>query len=49
MPNPLKPAFLVFAIFLAVYPMPIQAVPFVNLETEIAIGKEADTAIIAQL
>ena len=48
MPNPLKPAFLVFAIFLAVYPMPIQAVPFVNLETEIAIGKEADTAIIAQ-
>ena len=48
MPNPLKPAFLVFAVFLVVSPMPVQAVPFVTLETEIAMGKEADTAIIAQ-
>ena len=48
MPNPLKHAFLVFAISIAVSPMPVQAVPFVTLETEIAMGKEADTAIIAQ-
>ena len=48
MPNPLKPAFLVFAIFLATFPLPIQAVPFVSLETEIAMGKEADTSIIGQ-
>jgi predicted Zn-dependent protease len=48
MPNPLKPVFLFFAVFLTVSPMPVQAVPFVTLETEIAIGKEADTAIIAQ-
>jgi predicted Zn-dependent protease len=48
MPNPLNPAFLVFAVFFAVSPMPVQAVPFITLETEIAMGKEADTAIIAQ-
>jgi predicted Zn-dependent protease len=48
MPNPLNLAFLVFAVFFAVFPMHVQSVPFVTLETEIAMGKEADTAIIAQ-
>ncbi len=48
MPNPFKPAFLVFAVFLTAFPRPVQAVPFVTLETEIAMGKEADTSIIEQ-
>ena len=48
MANPFKPAFLVFALFLTAFPFPALSVPFVSLETEIAMGKEADTAIIQQ-
>jgi predicted Zn-dependent protease len=48
MPKPFKPAFLVFIVFLAIFPLPVQAVPFFTLKTEIAIGKEADTSIIGQ-
>jgi predicted Zn-dependent protease len=48
MPKPFKPAFLVFIVFLAIYPLPIQAVPFFTLKTEMAMGKEADTSIIGQ-
>ncbi len=48
MPNPFKPAFLVFAVFLTAFPFTVQSVPFVTLETEIAMGKEADASIIKQ-
>jgi predicted Zn-dependent protease len=48
MPNPFKPVFLIIAVFFATCPQPVQAVPFVTLETEIAMGKEADGAIINQ-
>ncbi len=48
MPKPFKPAFLVFIIFLTAFPFAVQSVPFVSLETEIAMGKEADASIIKQ-
>ncbi len=48
MANPFKPVFLVFALILTAFPIPAQSIPFVTLETEIAMGKEADTAIIQQ-
>lgn len=48
MPNLFKPAFLVFAVFLAAFPLPVQAVPFITLETEISMGKEADRSIIGK-
>lgn len=48
MPNPFKPAFLVFTVFLTVFPIAVQSVPFITLETEIAMGKEADASIIKQ-
>ena len=48
MPNPLKPAFLVFAVFFTAFPFCVQSIPFVTLETEMAMGKEADRAIIKQ-
>jgi len=48
MPNPFKPAFLVFTVFLTVFPFAVHSVPFVSIETEIAMGKEADASIIKQ-
>ena len=48
MPNPFNPAFLVFTIFFAAFPFSVQSIPFVTLETEMAMGKEADRAIIKQ-
>ncbi|MBC8284246.1 MAG: M48 family metalloprotease [Nitrospinae bacterium] len=48
MPNPFKPAFLIFAVLLTAFPLSVQSIPFVTLETEIAMGKEADAAIIQQ-
>lgn len=46
MPKLFKPAFLIFAVFLTVFPFSAQSVPFVSLETEIAMGKETDIAIV---
>lgn len=46
MPNVFKPAFIVFAFFLAV--SPLSAVPFISLETELAMGQAADKDIINQ-
>jgi len=48
MPNPFKPAFLVFAITITALPLFSHSIPFVTLETEMAMGKEADRAIIKQ-
>ena len=48
MPNPFKPTFLVFAVFMTAYPLFVHSIPFVTLETEMAMGKEADRAIIKQ-
>ena len=48
MPNPFKPAFLVFAAFLTAFPFHVQSIPFVSLKTEMAMGKEADRSIIKQ-
>jgi predicted Zn-dependent protease len=48
MPNPLKSTFLAFFVFFSSFSMSAQAVPFVSLETELAMGKEADASIIQQ-
>jgi predicted Zn-dependent protease len=48
MPNPFKSTFLAFFIFLSSFSVSAQAVPFVSLETELAMGKEADASIIQQ-
>ena len=48
MSKPFKLAFLVFALFLSVFPFPVKSVPFISLETEIAMGKAADVSIIQQ-
>ena len=48
MPNQFKPAFLVFAVFITAFPWSVQSIPFVTLETEMVMGKEADRAIIKQ-
>ena len=48
MSKPFKLAFLVFALYLAVFPFTVKSVPFVSLETEIAMGKAADVSIIQQ-
>ena len=46
MPNPFKPAFLVFAVIFTAFPLSVQSIPFISLEAEMAMGKEADRAII---
>ena len=48
MSKPFKLAFLVFALYLSVFPFTVKSVPFVSLETEIAMGKAADVSIIKQ-
>ena len=48
MPKSIKPALLVFILFLAVFHQAVYSVPFVTLETELAMGKEADASIISQ-
>ena len=48
MPNPFKPAFLLLAVFFTAIPLAVQSIPFVTMETEMAMGKEADRAIINQ-
>ena len=48
MPKSIKSALLVFVIFLVVFYQTVYGVPFVTLETELAMGKEADAAIISQ-
>ena len=49
MPKPIKLALLlVFILFLAVFRPTVYSVPFVTLETELAMGKEADASIISQ-
>ena len=45
----IKLAFLVFTLFLIVIPFVAKSVPFVSLETEIAMGKAADVSIIKQV
>jgi predicted Zn-dependent protease len=49
MPKKLIPTFLAFAIFHSFFSISSQALPFVSLETELAMGKEADISIIQQL
>ena len=48
MSKPFKLAFVVFALFLPGFPLTVKSVPFVSLETEIAMGKAADVSIIHQ-
>jgi len=46
--KPYKLAFLVFTLFVLVFPFAAKSVSFVSLETEIAMGKAADISIIKQ-
>ena len=48
MPNSLKPIILVLSLFFLLISSSVNSIPFVTLKTEIAIGKEADKAIIKQ-
>lgn len=48
MPKPFKPVILFFLFVIAGFPISAQSVPFVSLETELAMGKEADASIINQ-
>ena len=48
MPKPIKSKLLVFIFFLAVFHQTVYSVPFITLETELAMGKEADTSIITK-
>jgi len=48
MSKPFKLAFLIFTLYFSVFPFTVKSVPFVSLETEIAMGKAADVAIIRQ-
>ena len=48
MPKSFKPAFLVLIVVLAIIPQTVNSVPFISLETELAMGKEADASIISQ-
>ena len=44
-----KLAFLLFTLYLSIFPFTVKSVPFVSLETEIAMGKAADVSIIKQI
>ena len=48
MPKLIKPPLLVLILFLTVSHQKVYSVPFVTLETEIKMGKEADASIISQ-
>ena len=41
-------AYFIFTVFLTGFPEKVYSVPFVTLETEIVMGKEADNSIISQ-
>ena len=49
MSKPSKLSFLLLILFLSVIPFTAKSVPFVSLETEIAMGKAADASIIKQI
>jgi len=48
MPNSIKHAIVALCIFCAFFPSSVNSIPFITLETEMAIGKEADGSIIKQ-
>ena len=41
--------FLAFTLYLSAFPFTVKSVPFISLETEIAMGKAADVSIIKQV
>ena len=49
MSKPFKITFLVITLYLLIFSFTAKSIPFVSLETEIAMGKAADISIIKQV